>query len=95
MLAQTSNWSSSPTKSYRFEYTFDAKNGRIELTVSHAGKVVARLEGKTVADRIESDPHDDIAKPGFFLVFGHPADSPGPEVPTHGWKYSDLLVVFE
>ncbi|MDP7293265.1 MAG: hypothetical protein QF497_13660 [Verrucomicrobiota bacterium] len=48
-----------------------------------------------MAERIESDPHNDDARPGFFLVFGHPADSPGPEVPTYGWRYSDLRVVFQ
>lgn len=95
MLSQTRTWTAKPGRTYRFRYEYDAANGKVELTVSDAGKVVAQLAEQATVERIASDPHNDDAQPGFFIVFGHPADSAGPEVPTYGWKYADLRVVFE
>jgi hypothetical protein len=95
MLAQTAVLKTESGSTYHFRYVYNTTNGKVELTVSHAGKVVGRVEGNSVGQKIESDPHNNDSKPGFFLVFGHPADSPGPEVPTYDWKYSNLRVAFE
>jgi hypothetical protein len=95
MLAVSSDWRAEPGKTYRFRYVYDGAKERVELTVCEADRVVVKLSQRATEKTIESNPHNDDAGPGFFIVFGHPADSTGPEVPTYGWEYMDLHVLFE
>lgn len=95
MSSQTRNWKAVPGHTYRFRYVYDAGAGRVDLTVSENGRQVAELRDQITTDPVTAKPHNDPAPPGFFIIFGHPADSPGPEVPTHGWTYANLKVLFQ
>lgn len=93
MSAQTLAWEARPGIRYHFRYVYDARQGRVELTVEEGGKVASTLRGKVPVAPIASTPPGEDASSGFFIVFGHPAGSPGPEVPTYGWTYANLKVV--
>jgi hypothetical protein len=95
MSAQTDDWKALPGHTYRFRYVYDTGQGRVELTVKEGGKVVATLRDKINGSPISGRAHNDPAPGGFFIVFGHSAGSPGPEVPTHGWTYANLKAVFQ
>lgn len=86
----------SPGKTYHVRYDYDAAGGTIRLRITQGGKVVQEATAAATTSRIRS------GSSGVFMAyFGH--DEPkgeclvkacGPEVPSYGWKYSNLRVEF-
>lgn len=79
---------------YHVHYEYDTSRRTMEAVFTAAPgtpdeREVARVTGATTARVIRSE------EPGFFLYFGHPALSVGPEVPTYGWSYLNLCVQLE
>ncbi len=50
---------------------------------------IVRVTGRTTANVIRT------RDPGFFVYFGHPRHTQGPEVATYDWLYSNLCVQLE
>lgn len=85
-----------PGQTYHLRYDYDAAGGRIRLKISQRGKVVKEATAAATASRIRS------GNSGVFMAyFGHEepkgeclVKACGPEVPSYGWKYSNLRVEF-
>jgi hypothetical protein len=73
-------------QTYHFEYIYDTQEGIYKTVVQHKRKIFVQVQDSTTVEKIISK------EPGFFLVFGHSDDEAGPEVPTIGWKYANLVV---
>ena len=79
---------------YHVHYVFDTTTRVMEAvftvnTGTAAEEEVVRVTGTTTTNVIRT------REPGFFLYFGHPTGTVGPEVPTYRWLYSDLCVQIE
>ncbi len=79
---------------YHVAYIYETSTGLMEAvftinTGQSDEEEVVRVTGTTTANVIRSEA------PGFFVYFGHPIGTVGPEVPTYGWLYSSLCVQLE
>jgi hypothetical protein len=79
---------------YHVHYVYDTTTRVMEAvftvgTGTAAEEEVVRVTGTTTVNVIRTQ------EPGFFLYFGHPPDTAGPEVLTLNWLYSDLCVQIE
>lgn len=76
---------------YHVNYVFDT-NLRLMEAIFTTGtgtadeQEVGRATGSTTVNQIRTQ------EPGFFIYFGHPTGTAGPEVRTYNWLYSNLCV---
>ena len=79
---------------YRLRYVYDTAARTMRATfiarpdTPNESEVVT-ISGSTTTNVIRSEA------PGFFVYFGHPTGTVGPEVPTYDWLYSNLCVWLE
>lgn len=89
MFKSTDGVKLQPGQTYKVHFEYDTRKGKsiAELRTT-TGQLVARMELPT------RGPIKITDSGGFFIAFGHTRHAVGPEVPTYGWKYSDLKVQF-
>ena len=75
-------------RTYRFDYTFDAHNSRVELVVRDAqgAELLREVDGTTFTRRIFTRKYD------YLIDFG--LHDEAADAPTFGWKYANLKVEF-
>lgn len=82
------------SKTYHLRYTYDAANRNITTEVFLDGVLVKQMAMKgTAQNRAISVPVFGYSSKGaLFAEFGHFAGQHFPEMPSFGWRYSDLRV---
>lgn len=81
--------------SYHVAYSYDAEGRAYWLELSRAGSTVARAEDVPINTEIVGRDSWSGGSSHFFVEIGHHVwspSSPGPEVATLGWTYSNLEV---
>jgi hypothetical protein len=73
---------------YHLRYTYDAENSTVSVVLSLAGATVKSFNFPTTS------PNGILSVPahGMKVEFGHYPGQEGPEVPSYGWRYSDLRI---
>ena len=76
-------------KTYTVEFLYSTSSRLAEVVVSlKGGAQVARTELVPTVRNIQSTGE-------WMLVFGHSTDEAGKEVPTYGWRYSNLCMTLK
>lgn len=78
-----------PGTTYNIDYAWDAAAGRIDVTVSAGGQIVATVFGVPNVNQLNVGGSD-----RFLIDIGFPPGLNPNEPPTYGWRYSNLHVEF-
>lgn len=81
-------------KTYHVRYTYDAANREITTEIFSDGALLKKMQMKgTAQNRTLSVPAFGYSSKGaLFAEFGHMAGQHFPELPSYGWRYSELRV---
>jgi hypothetical protein len=79
---------------YQIRYTYDAANKQVTSELFQAGAFVKKVTmAATSKNRtLVFQAHGLSEKGSFFAEFGHNANQEPPEMPSFGWRYSNLRV---
>lgn len=83
-----------PGNTYHLRYTYDAANRVVTTELFLSGVLLKKLEMKgTAQNRTLSIPKFGFTSKGsLFAEFGHYPGQHFPELPSYGWRYSNLRV---
>ncbi len=81
-------------QTYHLRYTYDAANREVSTEIFLNGALLKRMDMKgTAQNRVLSVPAFGFTTKGaLFAEFGHFAGQHFPEMPSFGWRYSNLRV---
>lgn len=82
------NFAMQSGQTYHVRYVYDTNNNSILLELSQNGQVLVTTRDVPTVNRVSTVENN------WFLAFGHHTGAVGPEVPTYGWTYSNLQVVW-
>ena len=83
-----------PNNQYHVRYTYDAVNKRVTTEVFEDGALIKKMEMPgTARNRTLAVPVFGYSPKGsLFAEFGHYRNQHFPELPSYGWRYSNLRV---
>jgi hypothetical protein len=79
---------------YKIRYTYDAANKRVTADLYDNGVLykTVSIDGSARGRVLTVLAHGLSEKGGLFAEFGHFADQEPPEMPSFGWRYSNLRI---
>lgn len=77
-----------PGQTYHLSYVYDTNANRITVDISQNGQSLMTFTDVPTVNNIRTTENN------WFVVFGHEIGAVGPELPTYGWEYANLRVVW-
>ena len=75
-----------PGTTYHVHFEYNTNTDTYFAEISENGQLVVSVSDRTTVNKINT------VEENWFVDFGHERGAVGPEVPTYGWQYMNLLV---